>query len=95
MHYESDWQATTAYTYLDDLGSPAFAWEFLRRNSDYRAVYRSISNTDDAAPEMSEPLAQQWGLRFRGRPGPARGSRSRRVAATPQSRHCNCHASPG
>jgi Family of unknown function (DUF6499) len=95
MPYESDWRAATTYTYLDDFGSMAFAWEFLRRNSTYRAAYFSIASGDDAASEMSERIAQRWGLRSRGRPGPARGPRLRRVAAAPQSRHCDCRTSPG
>jgi hypothetical protein len=95
MLYETHWQLAGAYTYLDDLGSAAFAWEFLRRNSDYRALYRSIASKSDAAPEMTELLAQRWGLRFRGRPGPARGPCSRGVAAAPQSRHRGYRASPG
>jgi hypothetical protein len=50
------WRLATAYSYLDGLGSEAFAWEFLRRNPDYRAAYRSISSADDVAL-----VAQRWG----------------------------------
>jgi hypothetical protein len=94
MLYESNWHAANAYTYLDVLGSTAFAWEFLRRNPDYQATWRSIASDSDPTPEMSEPLAQRWGLRFRGQPGPARGPRFRRVAAAPQSSHCHGRAIP-
>jgi Family of unknown function (DUF6499) len=96
MPYESDWRAATAYiyTYLDDFGSMAFAWELVRRNSAYRAAYFSIASGDDAASEMSERIAQRGGLRFRGRPQPGRRSCSCRVAAAPQSCHCDCRASP-
>jgi len=62
MPCESNWRDPAAYTYLDYLGSAAFAWEFLRRNSVYQTAYQSIPG--DAAPEMSELIAQQWGLRF-------------------------------
>jgi hypothetical protein len=64
MLYVSECQAADAYTYLDLLGSTAFAWEFLRRNSAYRAAYRLIASNDDAAAETSEQIAQQWGLHF-------------------------------
>jgi hypothetical protein len=64
MLYECDWQAADAYTYLDFLGSTAFAWEFLRRNSDYQAAYRAIASAGDTTPETSEQVAQQWGLHF-------------------------------
>jgi hypothetical protein len=60
--YESDWRAADAYTYLDGLGATAFAWEFLRRNSTYRAAYRLIAGSDHPAPETSEQAARQWGL---------------------------------
>jgi hypothetical protein len=64
MLYESDWPSADAYTYLDFLGSTAFAWEFLRRNSVYRAAYQLIASNGDAAPEAPEQVAQQWGLHF-------------------------------
>jgi hypothetical protein len=40
----------------DSLAMKAFAWEFLRRNSEYRAAYRSIASEGDAAS-----VAQRWG----------------------------------
>jgi hypothetical protein len=92
---KSNWRAADAYTYLNDLGSTAFAWEFLRRNAEYQRAYRSVIGEADANPVMSEPLAQRWGLRFRGRSAPARRSRLHRVAAASQSHHCSCRASPG
>jgi hypothetical protein len=57
MPYESDWRAATAYiyTYLDDFGSMAFAWELVRRNSAYRAAYFSIASGDDAASDRASP----------------------------------------
>lgn len=65
MSYESDWQAADSYTYLEILGSTAFAWEFLRRNTAYRtAYYRYIAGKGDVSPEMSELIAQQWGMHF-------------------------------
>jgi hypothetical protein len=64
MLHESDWHVTATYSYLDNLGSPAFAWEFLRRNSEYQAAYRLSVSNDDAALETSEQVAQKWGLHF-------------------------------
>jgi Proteobacterial transcriptional regulator-like domain len=51
-----NWRMGAAYTYLDNLGSMAFAWEFLRRNSDYRADFKSITSEDDATL-----VIQRWG----------------------------------
>jgi len=53
---QENWRLATAYSYLDVHGSRAFAWEFLRRNSDYRAAYRAIRSKDDASL-----VAQRWG----------------------------------
>jgi hypothetical protein len=38
----TDWRIADSYNYLDNLDPAAIAWEFLRRNSDYRANYRFI-----------------------------------------------------
>ena len=53
---QTDWRVTDSYRYLDHLGPKAFAWEFLRRNPEYRTAYRSISSAEDAAS-----VAQRWG----------------------------------
>jgi hypothetical protein len=63
------WKHADAYNYLDDLGSIAFAWEFLRRNAAYQAACQLIAGNIDAPPEMSEQVAQQWGLQFLADPG--------------------------
>ena len=36
------WGMDDAYSYIDDLGPKAAAWEFARRNPEYRATYRFI-----------------------------------------------------
>ena len=81
MPYERDWRDADACAYLHDLGASAFAWEFLRRNRAYQAAYQAIAGAGHAAAEMSERVAHQWGLRFRGRPQPGRRSCLCRVAA--------------
>jgi hypothetical protein len=40
------WRLADAYSYLINLGSEVFAWEFLRRNSDYQVAHQSIANLD-------------------------------------------------
>jgi hypothetical protein len=69
MLYESNWHVAATYSYLDNLGAMAFAWEYLRRNSAYQDAYKLIASNDDAAPETSEQMAQQWGLHFMADPG--------------------------
>ena len=44
-----------------------FAWEFLRRNPDYRSDYDRLRSTPGSRPSASSPhrsAARQWGLRF-------------------------------
>jgi hypothetical protein len=79
MSYERDWRDADACACLHDLGATAFAWEFLRRNCAYRAAYQA--GAGDAAAEISEQVAHQWGLRFRGRSQPQRRSCACGVAA--------------
>ena len=81
MPYERDWRDADACAYLHDLGATAFAWEFLRRNCAYRAAYQAIAGAGHAVTEISEQVAHQWGLRFRGRPQSQRRSCLCRVAA--------------
>jgi hypothetical protein len=52
---QENWRLAEAYSYLVNLGPAAFAWEFLRRNSDYRNDYRSARKGDTAQ------LAKRWG----------------------------------
>ena len=52
---KEDWRADDSYSYLENLGPMALAWEFQRRNSDYRAAWRSI------VAGIGASLAQRWG----------------------------------
>jgi hypothetical protein len=91
MLYDHDWQVAAAYTYLDHLGASGFAWEFLRRNPEYRTAYsESLGGS-----QISERSARPWGLRFRGRPKPTFRPGPRRLATPPQSRYCHHHVSSG
>jgi hypothetical protein len=48
------WKSAVDYGYIGDL--TAFAWEFLRRNPDYQAAYRSITSEHDLTS-----VAEHWG----------------------------------
>jgi hypothetical protein len=52
---QEKWQLADAYSYLDGLGSRGIAWEFMRRNSDYRAAWRSM------VAGIGASLARRWG----------------------------------
>jgi Family of unknown function (DUF6499) len=49
---KENWRLATAYDYLNDPGSIAFAWEFLRRNSAYQAAYQSVVNAMASVTEQ-------------------------------------------
>ena len=60
-----DWRSPSAYEYLQELSSGGLAWEFLRRNQEYRADYatpkfRAALDAGLAGPE------RRWGVTFCG-----------------------------
>ncbi|WP_319802070.1 transcriptional regulator domain-containing protein [Azospirillum fermentarium] len=56
-----DWRSAAAYTDTAALPVAGWAWEFLRRNPEYRAGTRAV------APRSAEHTAvgRRWGLSFR------------------------------
>ncbi|MFC7706340.1 transcriptional regulator domain-containing protein [Plastorhodobacter daqingensis] len=68
MPPHSDWRSQSAYDYIDGLQAPEIAWEFLRRNPDYRQEYRELSSTGRLGTDAGRAFAERWGLSFRGRP---------------------------
>ena len=91
-----DWRSQDAADSLKELDRSGLAWEFLRRNPEYREDYRqalqriaSGAITEEAA--MAE-ISRRWGLSFR--------PRSRRASKPPPddlaartlaARRCPCH----
>ena len=53
------WRAQAAYLYALGLDDGSLAWEYLRRNHDYRALCRQAEHGD------LKQGASHWGLRFR------------------------------
>lgn len=68
------WRPSAAYLYVLHLDGPALAWEYLRRNPDYRRDWRRRRGQRDAA--------QPWGLR--GLENPGRDARDARPAWCPE-----------
>jgi hypothetical protein len=68
---KSSWRSAAAYGYLDDADPADLAWEFLRRNPEYRGEYRKLNEW--GAPDVpadrddSDRLGRRWGLHFPGR----------------------------
>jgi hypothetical protein len=57
-----DWRPTAAYLYILHLDSIALAWEYLRRNSNYRREWEEISQWHPTQ------VARNWGLKYRREP---------------------------
>lgn len=56
-----DWRSPAAYQYAATMEPASLAWEFLRRNPDYRNAYKAApAQADDG----TEGLGRRWGLRF-------------------------------
>jgi len=72
---EWDWRCDDAYDYTDVLPRRAWAWEFLRRDPDYRQAWSDVSTTvriETLSPNLTVIAAgaeiadmARWGLFFR------------------------------
>ena len=66
----ADWRTPGAYEELRSLDAPGFAWEYLRRNSDFQQDRRELERAarqgvlDQAE---ADAFARRWGVRFRKR----------------------------
>lgn len=59
-HHLAHWYPTAAYLYVLWLDSLASAWEYLRRNPDYRLDWLRLHRR----PLAAQQAAQRWGLRL-------------------------------
>jgi hypothetical protein len=59
-----DWRSSETYDRARELEPTGFAWECLRRNSDYHRDYHAFARaTPD--PVMITTFRRRWGLCFR------------------------------
>ncbi len=63
-----DWRTPAAYKHTENLPAAGFAWEYLRRNEEYRHDFQTIGLTGRPGAQQMERFAQRWGLRFPKRP---------------------------
>jgi hypothetical protein len=73
MPDEPNWRRQETYDYIDQLSPAGLAWEFLRRNADYRRDYDRLM--PDTRMQANEALTAHWGLRFPDRSDPRRHRR--------------------
>lgn len=59
-----DWRSPAAYGFAKNIPAAGFAWEYLRRDEDYRRAFQAISKLRGSDPERLEAFVRQWGLRF-------------------------------
>lgn len=64
MPQEYDWRSGADYDFVDQLTPSELAWEFLRRNEDYRQAYRDLSARGELHSEQARKVAEKWGLCF-------------------------------
>lgn len=72
MSQDESWRSEAAYDYIDKLTPGDLAWEFLRRNPDYRQSYQELVAVGRLTEDIAREFAEQWGLRFRRRPSQIR-----------------------
>jgi hypothetical protein len=65
---DESWRSEAAYDYIDKLTPGDLAWEFLRRNPEYRKSYQELVAAGRLTEDVARDFAEHWGLRFRGRP---------------------------
>ena len=59
-----DWRSPAAYRFAMSIPVAGFAWEYLRRDDEYRSEFQAITASHEPAPERMEAFVQRWGLRF-------------------------------
>lgn len=68
MDQEGSWRTDSAYDYTEHLSPSDLAWEFLRRNEDYRREYSATQAGALTGAQHEQSISDLWGLSFRGRP---------------------------
>ena len=62
-----DWRLPAAYRHAKHIPAAGFAWEYLRRDDDYRREFQAITASGEPDPERLEAFVKRWGLRFSNR----------------------------
>lgn len=65
MSEDESWRSEAAYDYIDKLTPGDLAWEFLRRNPEYKKSYQELVAIGRLTEDVTRKFAEQWGLRFR------------------------------
>ena len=60
---ESEWRSPEPYAIMQDAEAADFAWEFVRRNPDYRQDHRKLQS-DGSLFRVSRKFRRRWGFLF-------------------------------
>jgi len=64
------WRSDERYRALSGCSATDLAWEFLRRNPDYRSQFNRAREVTSGGPACAEGASwSRWGLSFRRGPG--------------------------
>ncbi|WP_137387916.1 transcriptional regulator domain-containing protein [Rhodoligotrophos defluvii] len=63
-----DWRVPAAYVHTKTIPAAGFAWEYLRRNDDYRQDFQILVRAKRPKASELEAFVRRWGLRFPARP---------------------------
>jgi len=67
----SDWQSPAAYEHAKDIAAAGMAWEYLRRDDEYRRAFQRMKTLRAPKAGSSKAFSERWGLRFPCRSGAA------------------------
>jgi hypothetical protein len=82
MTQDAEWKQSTNFRYVESLDGPQLAWEYLRRNSAYRATW------EERGVDTSKSAAAAWGLLSLVDPG-LDGRHANPVWQPDPPRHCD------
>ncbi|MCW0983668.1 DUF6499 domain-containing protein [Agrobacterium sp. BT-220-3] len=60
----SDWRSPAAYGHALSIPAAGFAWEYLRRDDDYRRDFERVYALRGHDSDLNDAFANRWGLRF-------------------------------
>jgi hypothetical protein len=61
----ANWRSEEAYPNAKKVETVDIAWEWLRRDGEYRRAYEALVS-DQRSSGMTDGFREQWGLSFRG-----------------------------
>jgi len=63
-----NWRSADTYSEALDYDAAAFAWEFLRRNPEYRSDYAELAEARTHEAPDGLTIRRRWGVCFRSGP---------------------------